>query len=597
MKKTLPDPDVIEKLRTARWRARTDLLFLCNEILNYRDVCESVHGGLIDRLQKFARPLTKEDRRKFDRFENGRWLYTPIVPMQKLPGKRRLLVLDFRGALKSTINVIAHSIQWIINYPDIAILIVQSTSDKAEALLSEIKRHFQANPRFRQLFPEHCPQRRINEWGTQAAFTTEARTSGCTRKEPTVMAVGIETGSAGYHFDVIKFSDIVEQKNSKTPEQCAAIADNFYMMENLLVSPNYWIDVEGTRYHFADIYGQIIENEWNRVPAESRKWNFYVRSCFRRRTPDGRSEKFTPDELTLPFLLDENGKRIPWWPYDASGNPRFTLEALESMERQNPYIFSCQQLNSPSAAGMTIFTVNDSRPVKIRREVFEEKIRVSHYDITVDTAESDSISANYSAIVVGAWSGHGKCYVTEIVHGKFLPDKLIQKIIETAVKYRPRLNSVKIEKTPFVTGLMAGLRRHMDLAEVYIPIELIPRDTRTSKIERITNTLQPWYNAGDVVFVDDLGIDDEEERARVWGHLLRELEQFPLSKTDDLLDAISDLFQNKQWFGRETPRPTPRMEQDLMIRRYLGIEDPFEPWDPRNTEATVHKWLEKTGGL
>ena len=593
-----PDPVLISKLCLLRWRARTDLLFLCNEVLGYKDVDPVVHGGLISKLQKFPSPMDKETREKFDRFENGRWSYTPIVPMQRLPGKRRLLILDARGHLKTTINAQAHVIQWIINYPEVAILIVQSTSEKAESILQEIKRHFQGNPVFRQLFPEHCPQKRVFEWGTQSSFTTEARPRSCTRKEPTVMAVGIETGSAGYHFDVIKFSDIVEQKNSKTPEACSAIADNFYMMENLLVAPSYWIDVEGTRYSFADVYGRIIETEWKRKAPEKRTWDFYVRSCFRRKTPDGSPERFTPDELGLPFLLDENGKRVPWWPRDASGNPRFTLESLESMESQNPYIFSCQQLNSPSSHGHTVFQVNDSRPVKIRRDVFESNVRVSHYDIAVDTAESDRQDANYSAIVVGAWSAYGKCYIVEIVHGRFMPDRLIEKVLLTAAKYSKRLNSVKIEKTPFVTGLMSGMRRQMDLSGFYPPVELIPRDTRTSKVERITNTLQPWYNSGDVVFLDDLGIEDEPERSRVWSHLLQELEEFPLSRTDDLLDAIADLFQNKQWFGRESPRPSPKVESEIRMRKFLGIEDPFEEWDPDQDSAPrPHPWLDPTGGL
>jgi predicted phage terminase large subunit-like protein len=593
--KRSPDQAVLEKLNIARWRARTDLLFLCNEILGYKDVSREVHGGLLDRLQKFPSPPDRETRWKHDKFVNGQWVYTPLVPMPKLEGKRRLLILDARGHLKTTINAQAHVIQWIINYPDCAILIVQSTADKAESILGEIKRHFQGNPRFRQLFPEHCPQKRIFDWGTQSAFTTEARPKSCTRKEPTVMAVGIETGSAGYHFDVIKFSDIVEQKNSKDPNMCRVIADNFFMMHNLLVSPNYWIDVEGTRYHFADVYGIILETEWKSVPEERRSWNFFVRSCFKRNVPGG--QKFTPDELEKPFLLDPNGKRIPWWPYDSSGNPRFTLESLEQLERQNPYIFACQQLNNPAVSGASYFPVNDKYPVKVTRDIFERKIKIAYYDIAVDTAESDSQNSNYSSIVVGAWSGYGKCYIVEIVHGRFMPDKLIEVILTTASKYRRYLNSIKMEKVPFVKGLMAGLRRHMDLTGFYPTIELIQRDTRTSKIERIINTLQPWYTSGDLVFLDDLGIEDETERSRVWSHLLKELEQFPLSRTDDILDSLSDLFQNKLWFGREIARPTIEHVRDERTRKFLGTEDPFSE-DPFGTNETgIDPWLTSTGGL
>lgn len=556
----------LAKIKAARWKARTDLIFLCREILGYEDVDEVVHGPLVAALQKFPEPdpdLFWEN----DKFVRGEWIYRPLVPIQQLKGKRRVLILDPRGHLKTTINVIAHTIQWIINYPDVAILIVQANTEKAILCLDEIKKHFQGNPRFRALFPEHCPTKKVYDWGTQTDFTTAARSPGVVRKEKTVMTASIEKGTAGLHFDVIKFSDIVEDNNSRTPEQCAAVARSFYLMENLLVSPGYWIDVEGTRYHHADLYGKIIEKEWKNKPPEKRAYHVHVRGCFKKKTPDGGPQKFTPDELEYPDLLDETGKRVPWWPKDRRGNDRFPLALLEDMEARDPYIFSCQQRNYPSSGiGQQVFPVNDQYPKWISREDFEKNVRVAYYDISVDTAETDGKESNYSSIAVGAWSSYGKCYVVEIVHGKFLADELVRRIIDTAMKYYRSLASIKIEQTSYVRGLMSSLRRKMDLSGLYLPVDLITRDTRKSKIERITSTLQPWYKHGDLIFLLDIGPKD---------HLLKELKEFPLGESDDILDSLADLFQNKPWFGREIPRPSLQQAMNDEMARFLGVEDPF----------------------
>src|SRR5579864_3004352 len=86
-------------LRIARWRARTDLGWLCREILDYKDVsndgqgtAHDLHAPLIDRLQKFPQP-SKEQFEKNDVLHNGKWVYEPLKPMLELEGNRRKLFL------------------------------------------------------------------------------------------------------------------------------------------------------------------------------------------------------------------------------------------------------------------------------------------------------------------------------------------------------------------------------------------------------------------------------------------------------------------------------------------------------------------------
>ena len=244
----------IDHLKMLRWKARTDLGFLCREILNYPDVSDEIHKPILNILQKFPTP-NREQFLENDKVISGQWEYKPIQRISSLSGNRRNLILDFRGSLKTTINAQAHSIQWIINYPDIAMLLFQSNLDKAEIILGEIKKHFQYNPIFRQLFPEHCPiQTKADDFGTKGKFTTRARGRTVTRKEETLSASSIDSGSSGIHVDVMKFSDIVEPSNVGTLDQMDSVSNSFYQAQNLLVGPKYWIDVEGTRYHFNDLY-------------------------------------------------------------------------------------------------------------------------------------------------------------------------------------------------------------------------------------------------------------------------------------------------------------------------------------------------------
>ncbi len=561
--------DRLQALKLARWKARTDLLWLCNNVLQYKDVCEKIHGGLLNVLQKFPKP-NQEQFEKNDRFVAGKWIYEPIKPLEDLLCSSRVLILDSRGFLKTSINMEAHTIQWILNYPNIAIQILQSNTEKAQGILRAIKQHFVGNPRMRELFPEHCPKKKLLDWGTQDYFNTEARDPSVVRREFTCTVGSSEKGSAGLHFDVMKFSDMVDPNNSKTAEQCQAVINNFSVMENVLVSPKYWIDVEGTRYSFSDLYGDIIKKQLE-LPPKDRTWKFYINSCFERETY-GVPRTYGPEELKLPFKRTEDGRPISRWP------ERFPLENLLEKQRTDPRTFANQQLNSPiaSADGRTPFPVDDHYPKWKTRQEYA-KVNIVYREITVDTAETISERSDYSAITVGGWDAANRLYIENIYHGKFMPDEFIKILINAIKMARPRC--VKIEETGYVRGLKPSLLREMQLKGLYIPIEFIKRDNETSKKERILNTLQPWYKSGQIYFLDDLYCKQQ---------LLTELSEFPSGSHDDILDTIADMFQNKEWFGREMSRAADpaeaahRMQQqaDLEFLHVVKLVDPFLETEP-----------------
>lgn len=571
-----PSQTELDRIRYGRWKARTDLGWLCREVIGFKDIHDIYHGPLLNTLQKFPKP-TREQFRENDKFENGTWKYKPISSLLELPGKRRRLILESRGHLKTSINIIAHTLQWIINYPDINICIIQAQIEKAEELVTTIKDIFLENKVFRDLFPEHCPPHNIKEWYTKRAFKTEARTKGIIRNESTVMGASIEKGMAGYHFDVLKFTDIVNETNSDTAEMVEKINKRFAISQNLLATPPdlYWMDVEGTRYHVSDVYGKIIDR-WMEEKAAGKEPTYLcsTRGCFLKDVED---PKNTPDELALPDKVVD-GRKFPVWPRTPDSPKGLTFEFFETVREEDPAIFACQNLNNPMAeeSGLVVFRVNEDLPKKIRRQVFQQRIPVVYREIVVDTAHTVSERADYTVITVGAWSRDGKVYIEEIQRGKFTPDETQKRIIETYHRYNTPLRpvrAVKIEQTGYTLG-WTDLKRYMDRTGKYLPITMIKRDSRTTKAERIQSTLQPWYVNGNIVFLDDLP---------AWPALEKELIGFPKYKHDDILDTLADFFQGKEWFGREQPRQaTPDEKEEVFHKAFLlkaGVTDPFDTDD------------------
>lgn len=526
----------IARWKELRWRCRTDLLFLTNKIL-YPEFEENIpiQAPICNLLQSFPLP-TEYDMVAERVTPAGCYFHRPNKAKKLLPGPRRRLLLDFRSSGKSTVNARCHTIQWLLNFPDIALLLVQSNISKAEDLLESVRSHFQYNNLFREIFPDYCPQgRRVADWGNRERFTLPNRQDRH-RAEPSVMAVSIEKSTQGYHFDVIKHSDIVGPDNIKTTDQIENIKKMFGMYKKLLVDLDDWIDVEGTRYHFADLYGKIIEDHQT-SPIEMREWQIHCRGCYKKDTK-GHPYTFQPEEMDLPYLLDKDGKFISWWP------ERFPTFELEKERRTDDDMFATQMLNNPNDLSQSERPFDLKYYTEITPEDFR-KVPIAYREITVDTAETTGKRSDYTAITVCAVDGAGRRYVEDIEHGKFNPDEIVDNLFAMYMRYKP--THIKIEETGFVRALKSTVLRHQSKLGIYPNFQFLPRDNQNSKTERIMS-LQPWYKHGEIKFLGNLRAKDA---------LKKELNQFPKCAHDDILDTLADQFQGKDWFGREKTRMDP----------------------------------------
>lgn len=289
-----------------RQMARTDLLFLCNEVLGFRDVSQMVHGPIIDAAQKF--PGWVEYHKTVEDFiaaTNGKLMGHPICEMKDLPrleievdipndriivtgiDGRKTIILFPRGHLKSSVLTVAHSVQWILNYPNVRILITTATEDLARDFLMAIKSAFISNETMKALFPEYCSE---GELGSGERFTIRCRNDGDKRygqggKEPTVRTSTVGSAITGYHGDVQICDDMVEKQNSSTPRGIGDVIYHFGNMGPLLETyatesgpKRGWVYVVGTPWDFSDLYSVIQDGE-AKLPPERSTWNIVKRSA------------------------------------------------------------------------------------------------------------------------------------------------------------------------------------------------------------------------------------------------------------------------------------------------------------------------------
>jgi predicted phage terminase large subunit-like protein len=575
------DKKDLEKARRGRHLARTDLGFLATEILGFDKIDPVVHGPVMDHILKFDKFQGE------DRVELGGSRYTPLHPdpAEVLPLQpRRSLLLDPRGWFKTTLNCIAHSVQWILNFPDVSILVVHANLDHAKKnIISSdkgIKFAFTGNERMRWLFPEFCsPMKKDGSWsdlGTMGNFIVPGRQNPF--NAPTIEAGGIGVASAGRHYHVIKFTDTVTEQNYLIDTARQKVIDMFDMFDNLLISPRYFLDVEGTCYHFEDLYnGHIIEKEL-KLPEEKRSYKIFVRGCFKKQPPPGQEERFTPEERDWPYIMrcpvhpNEKGAGMAREKCKVCGTEMKPISRFEShnptdlllLDRARaPVMFACQKENDPGRLdGKATFPLSLMRWAS-REHIAQAKIR--YYTMSVDMAESITLRSDFTAITVVGWDYQNRGYVVDAVQGKFLPSDAVDYLIRMYFKWH--CVEAKIEKASFNRAFAPLVGERLSRMGKAINWTWLERSNQESKIERILG-LEPFYRDGKVWFSTDLNDYVKDQ-------LKKQLQRFPAGH-DDLLDSLRDQFEGKDDYGM---MPVPKTEKEIGDEAFRNLLYNRQQWN------------------
>lgn len=533
-----------------RQQGRVNLYFLCRWVLGYTDVTWRVHGAIIENLQKF-----KGGRDDFDFVDREDGLairvtkahpgYVPAASIWELQGPRKTLTLYPRGHLKSTIATIAHKIQWVLNFPDIRILLSAATDDQVKKFLVEIKGHFQFNETFRYLYPEFCPQgKNVKEFGNQEQFTVPNRK--LKRKEPTFSTVTIGSVVSSGHYEVVNNDDIVDKENVRTPEQMANVINHIGMLGPLVETSEIapfvgWMDFIGTRYHFGDAYGAILESEQkNRASGQPPLYRVLEQSA-----------------IVKGSLFSDDAEAL--WPERV---PISRLREIYNDPMQGPGILSSQYLQNPKPDG-TGLVESESQIVFIPRKVMDEMRPRWRVGCTVDLAGMEPNRPggdnDWSVLTVYGFGRDGSFYIDKILRGRFSPFQIIEYMFQIYRDY-PKISWFKVEKEAHARVLLPFLRKEMSTKQIWLPVKDIQRDNQTSKVQRIKG-LQAWFHTGKIRFADDVTCKID---------LVNEILGFPKYPHDDILDTLADAMQDGEGGADSGVVNQPKNQGDLLAEHVFG---------------------------
>lgn len=483
-------------------RCRYDLYFLCKHVLGYELMEEEVHGDLTRYVETLL-PNHPDDYVFPEMFE-GKGLEDSYDAR-----KRNMLILMPRGTFKSSVVTIGFSLQIILNEPNARILIDSETSAKAKAFLSEIKGHLETNQDYRGVFhaihgvyPDGVSTRRNKDllW-TNTEVVLACRTRPL--KEPSIMVSGIDKSINGMHYDYIIGDDLHSEKNVTNADQIQQVKDHWRLLYSLL-DPGKVLIIIGTRWHFVDLYQEILDNHRD-------DYNVIIRRAIR---PDGTA--FFP-------------QRLP-------------LEELEKIkQKQGTAHFSNQYQNEPISADDATF----KREYMTRREWDIVKDRPIHWYLMVDPSFEGPYS-DRAALVIAGMDYQRDLYLRHVLAKKMNYSQIIDAIFDLNNRYQPKAIGIKIVAS--AKSLMYSLNSEQKTRGVWLPVREL-RDSKNTKEERI-RALAPYYEFGHAFHLKDCPqlLDAEEE-------LLR----FPVGQYDDIIDAYASVLELAT---PPSPKPSQRQDRD-----------------------------------
>ncbi len=470
--------DEFTELAKIRFMCQTNLYFLCHVLEKYNQVTVTTHEEICNKffVQKDPNFLT------FEKFAN-----------QYVELKERMLLTP-RGAFKSSLNI-ADSVQWILCFPEITILILTGVFQLAKDFVGEAKQHFTleetkdvdskgkaiygprqvmdketgewSNSLFQMLFPEHCVP---PTEGNALEFQSPA---GGDDKEPTIRAASIEQALSGMHIGVLKFDDVVTNENCQTDDRIIK-TNKQISINKALLNPFGFIDYVGTWYTDTDAYGirVVAEEKYAKDngigediigSVDSGKFNTefyiktYLRACWWPTDSAKQAGKIEEEMTKLDYVL--------FFP------ERLTYEFLKKElildQTSGAGQFAIKYLNNPRKAN----TVKFPRELLVRRTIPHTQFPPQGVVVTVvDTAYSTKSWADFTVIMTALIFG-GRFYIINMVRGRYNEYDLPKVIATTAYKWKPK--RIAIEDSIGVKWMSRELRREMDNLKITIPIEFI----------------------------------------------------------------------------------------------------------------------------
>jgi phage terminase large subunit-like protein len=407
-----------------RDQARKDLFWFGKDVLKH-DLLPHVHQIVCDQfVQKnfdgaFPESYTIGDvhkafqkQERFDQFGNP---------------TREALVLDPRGFYKSTISRV-DCVQWMINVPDIRILLITGEFSLAKSMMKMVKGYLfldkgDTPTDFHLLFPEYILTGR--DGSSWSPFTVPCRKHKQT--EPTFWVKPIGANLSGWHCDVKKGDDVITDKNANTIEVRDEL-NKKYSGSNYILDGWGFSDSIGTRYFGPpnpDWYGLKLD-------AASKSSDSAIK-VFQRS-----AWVVEPEYTDVPLKDLSEGMVTLTFPEKAS------FKELRKELLEDEKLFRCQRLNEPIGSDEgSSFKISFSEDV-LRKHTYGIDVAPKVGDVYIcwDWALSAEKHSDYSSGAVGRVyqkdDGDYGLVVLEVACDKWDQSELALQIVLLEKKYHPK---------------------------------------------------------------------------------------------------------------------------------------------------------------
>jgi hypothetical protein len=237
-----------------RRKGLQSLYFFCKEILGYSDLTDHFHKDFCNHVDNASNKLK--------------------------------LTLTPRGSLKSSVSTIGHTLLEVARNPNIRILIASKKFTNSVAYLSEIIGHIEKNEVFRELYGNLVGDQ---TW-TKSEIIVNTRTNW--KKEPTISCAGIDVTKVGMHYDRIKLDDPQDADNTNSQDAIDKVI-RYYRLLFSLLDPGGYLDINGTIWHYNDLYNYILTQEKLRAEkGKGSRFSVFIRDSF-----SGTNEELLNDEI------------------------------------------------------------------------------------------------------------------------------------------------------------------------------------------------------------------------------------------------------------------------------------------------------------
>jgi hypothetical protein len=297
------------------------------------------------------------------------WIYARCREVEAAPDD--YLDLWSREHYKSTVITFAGTIQEIIKDPEITIGIFSHTQSTSFKFWNQIKLELETNTVLQDIFPDIFYKNPVKEsprWSEQKGLCVKRKNNP---KEATLEFHGLVDGMpTGAHFRLRIYDDVVTDKSVTTPDQVMKTTLAWELSDNLGMQGGRKWHI-GTRYHFGDTYGIILERGALKVRL---------------------------------YPATDNGLK--------DGNPVLLSKKEWEAKKliQGDATLACQMLQNPIAGQQAMFNVLDIQTYEIRPATL-------NVYLMVDPARSmKKGSANTAISVIGVDAGRNKYLLDGMNH-------------------------------------------------------------------------------------------------------------------------------------------------------------------------------------